>query len=405
MKIRQGEIQKRFYLVTVDILQGLSVFIMVMGHTGLWWDSELDARWPNVPFLFWLLLTVALVVPPGFLFWYAFNTTNSLLRKKTKNERLDSRYRLLKKTVIFFLIAEFGELVAGLVVSPKHLLNYLLTWELFHMFSFSTIFLLIVFEIAWMFETRGFWRHRQVSLVSLSFCLIFIISFFLIFHDYSSSQVMDLYVELNLRSILERIFFEQGQSPIIPWLAFPSAGALLASYIDLPNEEKDLIIRRGLFSITGGILVFFIGILFMRIERYVSTAVWYPASSPLVFIAIGVHILTTTGFILLLDLNTFYEHREVNRLILPVVLLSKITLTVYLVHNLAFAIPSDIPFIRRLLPNVNIMMFAGFLYSLLFVLIAFIWQKRNFKYSIEWFLSRLQKTKWQWWFKNPSSHK
>ncbi|MFX0050321.1 MAG: hypothetical protein ACFE8U_03420, partial [Candidatus Hermodarchaeota archaeon] len=116
-------------------------------------------------------------------------------------------------------------------------------------------------------------------------------------------------------------------------------------------------------------------------------------------------ILTTTGFILLLDLNTFYEHREVNRLILPVVLLSKITLTVYLVHNLAFAIPSDIPFIRTLLPNVNLMMFAGFLYSLLFVLIAFIWQKRNFKYSIEWFLSRLQRTKWQWWVKNPSNHK
>jgi hypothetical protein len=405
MKIRQEEIRKQFYLVTVDILQGISVFFMVIGHTGLWWDNELDARWPNVPFLFWALLTIALVVPPGFLFWYAFNTTNSLLRKKKKDERLDSRNRLLKRTVIFFLIAEFGELVAGLVVSPKHLLNYLLTWELFHMFAFSTIFLLIVFELAWMIETRGFWKHRQASLVTLSLCLIFIISFFLIFHDYSSSQVMDLYVELNIQSILARIFFEQGQSPIIPWLAFPSAGALLASYIDLPNEDKDLIIRRALFSITGSILLLFIGLLFLRIERYVSTAVWYPASSPLVFIAMGILILTTAGFILLLDLNTFYEHREVNRLLLPVVLLSKITLTVYLVHNLAFVVPSDIPLIRTLLPNVEIMMLAGFLYSLLFVLIAFIWQKRNYKYSIEWILSRLQRAKWQWWVKKPSNQK
>jgi len=403
MKIKQNEVQKRFYLVTVDILQGLAVFIMVMGHTSIWWDSELDAQWPNVPFLFWVLITIALVVPPGFLFWYAFNTTNSLLRRREKNEHLHSRNRLLKRTMIFFLIAEFGELIASLAVSPRHWLNYLLTWELFHMFAFSTFFLLIIFEFAWMIEARGSWNHKQVSLVALSLCLIFVISFFLIFHDYSSSQSMPLYVELNIQSILQRIFFEQGQSPIIPWLAFPSAGALLASYLDLPNEDKDFIIRRALFALIGGFLVLFVGISFMRIERYVSTAVWYPASSPLVFIAISIHILTTTGFILLLDLNTLYEHREVNRLLLPVVLLSKITLTVYIVHNIAFVISSEDPFVRTILPNIDIALLAGFLYSLLFVLIAFIWRRWDFKYSVEWILSRLQRAKWQWWVEKPSN--
>jgi hypothetical protein len=141
----------------------------------------------------------------------------------------------------------------------------------------------------------------------------------------------------------------------------------------------------------------------MRIERYVSTAVWYPASSPLVFIAISIHILTTTGFILLLDLNTLYEHREVNRLLLPVVLLSKITLTVYIVHNIAFVISSEDPFVRTILPNIDIALLAGFLYSLLFVLIAFIWRRWDFKYSVEWILSRLQRTKWQWWVEKPSN--
>ncbi|MFX0182709.1 MAG: acyltransferase family protein [Candidatus Hodarchaeota archaeon] len=404
MEIKKNEKQKRFYLVTVDILQGISVFFMVMGHTGIWWDSELDTQWPNVPFFFWALITIALVVPPGFLFWYAFNTTNSLLRRHEKTERLHSRSRLLKRTIIFFLIAEFGELVASLAVSPRHWLNYLLTWELFHMFAFSTFFLLIIFELAWMIESRSTRNHKEVILVALSLCLIFVISFFLIFHDYSSSQIMPLYVDLNINSILQRIFFEQGQSPIIPWLAFPASGSLLASYLDLPNEDKDFIIRRALFALIGGFLVLLVGISFMRIERYVSTAVWYPASSPLVFIAIGIHILTTTGFILFLDLNTFYEHHEVNRLLLPVVLLSKITLTVYIVHNIAFAIPSEDPFVRTILPNVDIVLFAGFLYSLLFVIIAFIWQRRDYKYSVEWFLSRLQRAKWQWWVDRPSKH-
>jgi len=404
MSFTNNDMKRRFYIVTVDILQGISVFIMVMGHTGLWWDIELDIKWPNVPFLLWVLFTVALVVPPGFLFWYAFNTVNSLLRRTEATERLESRSRLIKRTIIFFAIAELGELVAGIIVSPKHWLNYLLTWELFHMFALSSFFLLLVFELAWVVESHGYINFKRTAIIVLSVILIIILSFFLIFHDYSRDYRMNLYVDLNIQSILQRIFFEEGQSPIIPWLAFPVTGGLLATFLDLPNENKNNIIKKSLLAITGGLFSLVVGILFLSIERYVSTPVLFPASSPLVFIAIGVHLLTTTGFLLILDLNSLYTRKKTKKLFLPIVLLSQITLTVYVVHNLAFVIPSDTPFMRALLPNADIVFIAGLLYSLVFVLIAFVWKKWDFKFSLEWILGRLQRTQWRWWIeteKNP----
>lgn len=391
-----NDVKKRFYIMTVDILQGISVFLMVMGHTGLWWDPELDFKWPNVPFVLWALWTMALVVPPGFLFWYAFNTVNSLLRRTEKAERIDSRSRLIKRTVIFFIIAEIGELVAGLVTSPKHWLNFLFTWELFHMFALTSCFFLLIFELAWVVESYIQLNYKNIVIIALSAILIFILSFFLIFHDYSRTQRFNLYVDLNIRSIIQRMIFEEGQSPIIPWLAFPIIGGILATFLDLPNTKKEIILKKASIALTGGLIALIVGILFLGVEKYISTPSFLPASTTLVFIAISFHILSTTGFILILDLNSLHIRQEINQWFLPVVLLSQITLTVYIVHNIAFAIPSDNPFIRSLLFTADTVVIAGFLYSLVFVFIAFLWEKRDFKFSIEWILWRLQRAQWRW---------
>ena len=82
-------------------------------------------------------MTTALVVPPFFFFLYGFNITNSLLRKK-EYERRATRVLLLKKTIILLVVAEISQGVVGVIVSPEHLLNFLLTWELFHIFALST---------------------------------------------------------------------------------------------------------------------------------------------------------------------------------------------------------------------------------------------------------------------------
>ena len=175
---------------------------------------------------------------------------NSLLRRTTKSDRQQSRTKLLKLTLLFFLIAEFAEGSAALVTNPEFLLNFLLTWELFHLFSFSTIFLLVIFEFAWKLEEIKNYDLRKVSTGILMVILLLILATFLIFHDYTGSQDFEhMYVYLILNSVLTRIFFEYGQNPLIPWLIFPVIGGIMAIYLDLPHKPKSEVLKNSRFVI------------------------------------------------------------------------------------------------------------------------------------------------------------
>ncbi len=400
MNVNQETNQKQFYLVTVDLIQGVCIFYFIIWHTLLWWDELIDSKWPNVELIVALFMITALVVPPFFFSLYAFNTVNSLLRKK-ESERSEARVQLLKKTVILFIIAEFSQGIVGVVVSPEHLLNFLLTWEIFHMFALTTLFLLLVFEFAWKIEGKSSWDYKRVIVAVLTLFLIFVIIFFLIFHDYSMSKGIDkIFTNLDLNLILQRVLFEYGQNPLIPFFSFPLVGGLLASFLDLPHEKKNVVLKKGKLVLTIGFIILIIGILFLGIEGYVSTPLFYPASSSFVFIAIGLIILITIIGILLLDLNSLNSRQAINKLILPIVLISKISLTVFIFHNLAYIIPSNSPLVQALIPSETVVLIVALLYSILFILVAFVWQKWNFKYSIEWMIGKIQRAPWRWWTKN-----
>ncbi|MHA1542759.1 MAG: hypothetical protein ACTSQH_07265, partial [Candidatus Hodarchaeales archaeon] len=81
--------------------------------------------------------------------------------------------------------------------------------------------------------------------------------------------------------------------------------------------------------------------------------------------------------------------------LLPLVLLSKITLTVYLTHTFLYIIPPDLPLITSLIPNIYVIILFGFLYTVFFILLAIIWSKYKFKYSLEWLIWKFQKIKWR----------
>lgn len=390
----------RFYIVSVDIVQGFFLILMIVGHTALWWDPTLDSRWPNIP-LFALILTIpAMMILAGFLFFYGFNSANSLLRRIDLNGRKEARIRFIKRGIIFFIVAELFEFITGLVTSPKYLLNYLLTWELFHMFSFSTFVLLLVFEIAWYMEEKKRIDHKKGSIAVMSISLLFVLTFFLLFHDYSmSQQIKGLYVELNINSILERVIFEDGHTPIIPWLAFPLIGGLLSVFLDLPHAKTESIFRKSILVVICGIVTLFYGLKFLEKELFVIAPVHYPASSSYVFISIGSLLLITMLLIIKLDINSIYSRASVNKFILPFILLSQISLTVYLIHNIGYVIPSDLLIVRVITPTLEILVFVGLLYAILFVFLAVLWQNSMFKYSLEWVIWKSQKSSWRWWVK------
>jgi hypothetical protein len=410
--------QKRFYILSIDLLQGIMIVWFVVGHTGLWWDGTIENLYPNVPPIISLFITLALIIPPGFLFLYAFNTANSLLRRKTAVERKKSRYHLIKRGIIFFLVAEIAEITSALVTQPQYLLNAILTWELFTQFSFTTFFVLFVFELAWILESQKKWDYKKIIIVELISCIAIVLTLFSIFHDYTQTTIIEsLFVDLNLDSILQRAVFEVGQAPIIPFIAFSATGALMAVYIDLPNEKRHTIIakmkktlvisspfiiygllqiddiNRLMLEINKLFQIEFINILLqiIPVEKYLSPVLSYPASSPLVFISVGVLPTTMVILMYILDIDSLYSRQSINKIILPIIVLSRITLTVYIVHNFAYIIPPDLPILEFLIQDIHIALLAGIFYAMFFVAIAFIWQKWKYKYSIEWIIWRVTK--------------
>ncbi|UCE14547.1 MAG: hypothetical protein JSV04_05050, partial [Candidatus Heimdallarchaeota archaeon] len=343
MNTHQKIKQDQFYLASVDILQGISIFFVITWHTLLWRDHLIDSKWPNISLVVSSFMTIAMIIHPLFLYLYGFNVVNSLLRKNTEFERRDSRTRLLKRTILFFIIAEFAEGATGLVTQPEYLLNFLFTWELFHLFAFSTIFLLLIFEISWKLEEKGISRnYRKVSISILALFLIFILLIFLLIHDYTNSRMIEtMYVDLTIDYILKRFIFEYGQNPLIPWLSFPILGGIVAIFLNMPNEAKAVAVKKTRLTLFSGIAPLILGIMFLRIERYLSAPVYYPASSSFVFISIGAIILSTALLILFIDLKTYSTHQIEIKILSPFIVISKITLTIFIVHNVAFIIPPE----------------------------------------------------------------
>ena len=387
--------ENRFYLVTVDYLQGFSIITFVIWHTLLWWDGDIDTNWPNIEIPVAIFMTIALVVPPFFFFLYAFNIVNSLLRKD-ESERKETRIRFIKKTIIFFLIAELTQGFVGLIIAPEYLINFLLTWEIFHMFALTSLFFLVVFEIAWQLEQRKQYNHRHVIIVTSLLFLLGILSLFLLFHDYSSTRsIHEIYAELNLNSIFERTVFESGQNPLIPFFSFPILGGLIATFLNLPNEKTGIVLKKARIVLLGSIFFLITGFLFLGIERYVSTPLRYLASSSFIFITIGFLIFTTIGGIMLLDFDILSSRPKGIKMLLPVLLVSNISLTVFIIHNILFFFPSELHIIQQFLFSETIVLIFGLFYSFCFIILAAFWQKWNYKFSLEWTIAKLQRAQWK----------
>jgi hypothetical protein len=301
---------------------------------------------------------------------------------------------LLKKALIFFVLAELAQGFVALVVSPEHFINFLLTWDMFHIFALTTLFFLFVFESSWQMEIWNLTNYKQATTLISLFFLAIILSTFLLFHDYSvSTGIQWTYTDLDIFSIFQRIFFDYGLTPIIPFFSYPILGGLLAMFLDLPHEEKNTVLKKAIPVLIIGIITLIVGIMFLRVERFVSTPVSYPASSSFVFIAIGTIILVTITGIGLIDVDSLNSPQKINKVLLPFVVLSKISLTVFIIHNAVYIIPSE--FVQSFINSETGAMMLGILYSLLFIPIAFIWQKWEFKYSVEWMIWKLQSANWR----------
>ncbi|MFX0183943.1 MAG: hypothetical protein ACFE95_12740 [Candidatus Hodarchaeota archaeon] len=379
----------RFYLVTVDLLKGIIIFPMILGHGVQWYYQTLAIKYEEGSFAVFVIIATGLLVFPCFLFIYGFNLINSFLRHgKDASNHSKVRGRALKRSLIFLFIATLGQVLMAIIRSPEKpelILNYILTWRLLHIFSFSTIALLLVWQFAWFlkkFDLKWNLDYIQYLRILLSISLTIILLLFIFFHSYTLMREKSSPVILDPLAVLERAILDIGSYGLIPWLSFSLSGGLIASFLNLSNREIKEIRKGDILSIFISILFCVLGFMSLETERFVTPALQEPSSFPHVFISIGVITLVTTLLIISLDLYQIIPYDTISKVFYPLIIVSNISLTVYLSHTLiAFLDPT-------IIPSEPILLILVFLYGLLFVVIAHIWQRWEFKYSLEWIIRK-----------------
>jgi len=379
-------VKKPFYLVSIDILKGLAIFPMVIGHSLQWWDISLAMNYADGPIIITLLMTIGLMVFPLFLFIYGFNQSNSFLRRRKVNNRQKIRTRALKRALMLIIFATFAQAIMTFVRSPDEwvkLPNYIFSWHLFHLFAFSTISLLLMWEIAnWISkktDNQSIRVERAYLLILVGISIIVLLLYFF-FHEYTMGQPVTFPVELDIISILGHALLDIGSAGVIPWMIFSLAGGITASILDLSQSEIKTARKNAILLLVGFLLVLIIGILSLNMEPFVSPALRSPSTYSHVFISTGAVGSLTMFFFLIFDLNDGVRYENVKNLFSPVIVISKITLTIFIIHPIVFALdPNTIPSFETFFPLAT-------LYSLMFIPIAYIWQKWDFKYSFEWFI-------------------
>ncbi|MFX1516109.1 MAG: hypothetical protein ACFFC6_07365 [Promethearchaeota archaeon] len=378
--------QERFYLLSVDILKGMAVFPMLFSHSVGWWNETLSRNYDTLgSFAVVFIWFTGLMVFPCFLFIYGFNQVNSFIRKKENSSSYDIRSHAIKRSIVFFLFASLALAIMSFIQAPEKLFNYLLTWHLLHLFAFSTLFLLILWELASWLEKKTSWSFQRAFTALLFSCFFSTITLFIFFHDYTvikeNSRLFP--VTLDVQAILEGIFLDVSSCGLIPWLSFPLAGGITASIFNLPfSSEKSKILQKATLLFVVNTLFLIFGVLYLRKERFISAGLGFASSFPHVFISIGFIGCVFIVLILTLDIFQIYPHKSSFRLFYPIVVVSKISLTVYLVH------PVIGIFDPSLIPSEEVLLLLVFLYGLFFIILAHMWQKRDFKYSFEWIIRK-----------------
>lgn len=385
-------IQKRFYLQSVDVIQGILVLMFIWGHTLVWWRYEITINFhnaftdPTVRGVVYILLGMGMGIFPYFMFLFAFNQTNSLLRRgKDPNERKVIRWKYINRALIFFALGFVKQIIGSLLFRPSLFFQHLFAWEIFHMFGFATLFILFGFEVAWHMEKWGLTNKRYSAIFLSGLGIVVLTSIFLLFHDYTGSYRVTYYLqEISLEEIILSILFDRGSAPIVPFLLFALAGVSFALVLDLPNSPRESLKKRFAMVFAIGGVISMMGFLILPYEHYMSPALLYPVSSSLLFIACGYFFLITGFLLLVLDYSHDFSRKRPPIYLTPLTVLSKITLTVYIVHNVLFVMDP------AWFPNEWSPLVLGPAFGILFILVAFVWSKWKFKYSIEWLISSIE---------------
>ena len=191
---KHERIQSRKYLLSLDLLKGIAVLFMVIGHSIQWWDRSLANNYESSSFPIFFIISFGLMVFPLFLFVYGFNQANSFLYRSLIGDKKKIRSRIIRRAVIFTTFATLGQFIVWFVwtfpiLDFSALPRYLVHWHLFHFFAIIPLLFYFLWKIA-CYLSKIFVKQEISTIFTLVYIVLtlFVLSLFFFFHNYTLTR-------------------------------------------------------------------------------------------------------------------------------------------------------------------------------------------------------------------------
>lgn len=334
-------------LAYIDIMRTLAIFFMIFCHSMIYWS------WPDnnqASIYFFANHLIGDFAAPLFLFLVGLSSNFS-------------KSNPIRRGAFIFVI---GFIFASLARGPQTMFD----WDVLSIIGFSIMFLgiirhqkdwvlgvLAVFLIGTAPVLRELWGYLAFSggsAMNAAGTPTFL-----------AGLVIDPIVEYRSNWTLIGIvqgFLAQGFFPIFPWLAFPMIGFCVGRHLN----QRIVLSVLGVFLIMGSF--------------FLTPWSFYPENTGMFFLQLGICLLMLTG------LQVFCEKLKPAGLFKTANLLSRYSLTIYLVHHFALL------WILRAAGGFQVMpltsLYVGGVLLIALYSLARFWDRFKGKYSLEWFLKQ-----------------
>ncbi len=366
---------------SIDILRALAIIGMIHVHVVEWLSSYYDSHTT----LYQLGELTGSFPAPLFTFLVGMSLFISIKRQEETGvePQLIADRNLRRGMGIFF----FGLLFMIFVWMPEEVF----AWDIL---TFIGASLLIVFPL------RNLSSKRIISLIVFILAVSPVIRVYTDYHSHWD-RWGEYIPAFDMPGVLMG-FFANGYFPLFPWLVFPLGGYAVGracfgeSELRLPKK----LLPVGIILVAGSLgMMFLSSALAMGgiAAWYVSPFTFYPASTSYVLLAMGINIVLFVVFYRLFDLREGVN--ENNPFLVFCRRYSRYALTAYVVHHALFlwALIAYSYYLKELfrwqyygyiMPTVYAQ-FVVIAFIALFYLVLIAWDKRDGRYSFEWWLRRL----------------
>ncbi len=378
-KRKEAIVIKRYH--SVDILRALAIIGMIQVHVVEWLSGYTDSYSP----LYQLGELVGSFPAAIFTFLVGMSLFISVKRQEAGgvNPSLIADRNLRRGTAIFFL----GLIFLFFVWMPEEVF----AWDILTLIGAS---FLILFPL------------RKLSykiLLSVTLFILVISPVIRVYTDYHShwNKWGEYVPSFEMPGILMG-FFANAYFPLLPWLIFPLAGYIVGRAC-LGNENPHL--PKALLPTGVIIVVVSLALIFLSsipglpeiITWYASPFTFYPASTSFLLLAMGINITLFVIFLRIFDMRG--REKQDSYFLVFCNRYSRYALTAYVVHHAFFlwALIAYAYYLGELyrwelygyiMPTASALLVVfAFIYVFYLVIVA--WDKRDGRYSLEWWLRRL----------------